>query len=285
MKNENRKLVSVGAKVVEDESFNTMILTSSTDIGVRLNNGRDGARFGPSALCFHFFKMNNHLSKVTGIRKIEVSSPVTDSFEENQKEEAKKIKRSLPDHCEHLIHIGGGHDHVYPLLLSLQKLKNIKRILIINIDAHCDTRIDSSHHSGTPFRNFDEDCALQTTLIQFGIHKYANSESTLSPLKKVKQRIVFQGDDLELDLHEYDNDESLVLLSLDADGLDSSIMRAVSAVNSKGVRLKEVFDVIDQVKKLKCKKAFGIYEYNPKYDDLSNQGAKTLAHLIYHWLD
>jgi formiminoglutamase len=287
MKNENRQLSSVAAKLVNGDNFNTMIITSSTDIGVRLNKGRDGTRLGPKALCYHFLKMNNHLTKVTGIKTVEVASQILEkeSFENSQRFEAELITRNLESASTNLIHIGGGHDHVYPLLLSLQKLKDYKKILIINIDAHCDTRVDSKSHSGTPFRNFDESCEIDSTLIQVGIHKYANSELTLTPLKKIKQKVVFQGEKLKLDLQGFDSEDAIVLLSLDSDGLDSSIMRAVSAVNSQGVQFKEVTDIMEQIKTLKCKKVFGIYEYNPKFDDLSNQGAKTLSHLIYKWLE
>jgi formiminoglutamase len=287
MKNENRQLASIAAKLVSGDNFNTMIMTSSTDIGVRLNNGRDGTRLGPKALCYHFLKMNNHLDKISGLKIVEVASKSQEqeNFESSQVAEARIISKNLESYYENLIHIGGGHDHVYPLLLSLQKLENYKKILIINIDAHCDTRVDSNNHSGTPFRNFDESCNVDSTLIQVGIHKYANSEQTLSPLKKIKQRVVLQGDKLELDLQDFNNEDSIVLLSLDSDGLDSSIMKAVSAVNSQGIQFKEVTDIMEQIKKLKCKKVFGIYEYNPKFDDLSNQGAKTLSHLIYKWLE
>jgi len=68
MKNENRQLASIAAKLVSGDNFNTMIMTSSTDIGVRLNNGRDGTRLGPKALCYHFLKMNNHLDKISGLK-------------------------------------------------------------------------------------------------------------------------------------------------------------------------------------------------------------------------
>ena len=65
-------------------------------------------------------------------------------------------------------------------------------------------------------------------------------------------------------------------------------MSAVSAVNPAGVQLKEVELIISKIKtKIKeteCKACFGIYEYNPIYDDLSNKGAKVISHLIYNWL-
>jgi formiminoglutamase len=231
--------------------------------------------------------MNNHLSKVNGIQIAEVACNTQEmiDFEKSQQKESDHITKMLSNKSDNIIHIGGGHDHVYPLLLSLQNLKDFKQIFIINIDAHCDTRVDSKNHSGTPFRNFDENCKMKTTLIQFGIHRYANSELTLSELKNIKQEVIYQGSPLEVNFDEYDNSETLILLSLDADGLDSSIMRAVSAVNSQGIKFTEVITIIDQIKKLKSKNIFGIYEYNPNFDDLSNQGAKTLSHLIYKWLE
>jgi formiminoglutamase len=53
---------------------------------------------------------------------------------------------------QNIIHLGGGHDHVYPLLKAIET--KYKKIIILNIDPHCDTRESEHNHSGTPFRQF-----------------------------------------------------------------------------------------------------------------------------------
>ena len=58
--------------------------------------------------------------------------------------------------------------------------RTAKIILIINFDAHCDTRVDDRSHSGTPFRDFDGVAKKPFHLIQIGIHEYANNDMTLS---------------------------------------------------------------------------------------------------------
>ena len=55
-----------------------------------------------------------------------------------------------------IFHLGGGHDHIYPLLMSLEKTQNYKHLKVLNLDAHLDTRTDEFAHSGTPFRQFAE---------------------------------------------------------------------------------------------------------------------------------
>lgn len=306
MKNDQRYIDSIASKVAEGntldnslENTNSIFFFSSTDEGVKRNKGRSGARFAPQTISHHFFKFNDHLKKINLIKTQEVSNLQEEisNFKNSQKKQAKQISEALNPHIKNIIHLGGGHDHVYPILRGIYDLNKYKDILIINIDAHCDTRIDTSSHSGTPFRDLDlyiasnksNSCSLD--LFQIGIHKYANSNSTLSPLTKINQTISYEHDAYEKKLEERLSkltEDSFVFLSLDADGLDSSIMRAVSAVNPNGLSQGRVCSLLEKIKQStqdsRADKAFGIYEYNPLYDDLCNQGAKVISDLIYRWL-
>src|SRR5690606_26545708 len=141
-----------------------------------------------------------------------------------------------------IAHLGGGHDHIYPLL---QALSHHKRIIVLNIDAHADTRLDSSPHSGTPFRQFASIYAGDFHLYQLGLHAWANSESTLSDLPKGKEYI-FWSDDLGKEgviagifenLRKDIDENTVVVFSLDADALSGYEIPGVSAVNGKGLNV------------------------------------------------
>ena len=62
-------------------------------------------------------------------------------------------------------------------------------------------------------------------------------------------------------------------------------MEAVSAVNPEGLPMQRVRDIFAFYQDLpQQKKIYGIYEYNPVFDNLSCKGARTLAALIYRAL-
>lgn len=279
-----------------DENTKSLILTSPTDLGVCRNGGRRGTAYGPKAI-LALLKKASLSSQIEGtICEELVSSDVEElkNFEESQKLEANKIKNAISNFKgQNIIHIGGGHDHVYPFLMGLDKAG--KKITVINIDAHMDTRQDLLPHSGTPFRQYDRDGKSELHLIQFGIHPFANSKSTVEPLKNGKMTSLFFKDirtithnftkpmavvleDLNIDK------DSQIVLSLDTDALASSIMEGVSAVNHDGFTLAHIKEIYDYFRKQNGKIITGIYEYNPVYDNLSAKGARALASLIYEQL-
>lgn len=276
------------------ENENSLILKSSNDIGVRLNGGRNGARFAPEAIINVLGKMTHHQQEFLPLKQVEVwPSTTLTNFENLQEASSDKIFEHLSHSpAKRIIHLGGGHDHAYPFLKGILNLKKYKNILIINIDAHCDTRIENFKHSGTPFRDFDQITNIPTHIIQYGIHNFANSNSTLSPLTNISETKILKSPEsfsnflshlksIPFELSE----ETFVYFSLDADALSASFMTAVSAVNHNGIELDEFNMIMEKVLSIKSEKAFGIYEYNPIYDDLSQRGARTIAGFIYQWLN
>lgn len=300
MKNNNRYLESLTPHFVNEltEKVKTLILCSSNDEGVIRNKGRNGQRYAPVAIINVLKKLNNHIDSSLPCYTEEVFEQSEEVFEAKQKKSSEKIASLIAKHLKkNILHLGGGHDHAYPFLIALELNDKIKNILILNIDAHCDTRIDDKHHSGTPFRDFAESTNKNVHLIQYGIHNYANSDSTLTPLANIKEKhfslskIKSESKNFnQLPTALFDHlpfpfgDDTFIYLSLDCDALESSIMEAVSAVNHEGIPLSHVQLLIDKVKTLQGPKAFGIYEYNPLYDNLSQKGARAICSLIYNWL-
>lgn len=269
-----------------------LFLKSSSDVGVIRNNGRNGARFAPQSFMFHFKKMTqDHDLKNWRFSEIEVSSQdkENENFHSAQAHEASLIKKTAPLKHDLLCHIGGGHDHIYPLVTALKE--DFAKIIIINIDAHADTRTDSEFHSGTPFRQLDSEIN-NFKIFQIGLHPYSNSFSTLTPLKS-EMPILWKEDcvdDLIKTFFEKITseitDKSLVVFSLDADAIKGSQMPGVSAVNADGISLEQLKKIMTHYLELPLSHSpvVGIYELNPVYDHLSGISMNTLANFIFHTL-
>jgi len=276
---------SIGALFTDDlELAKICILKSSTDIGVRRNLGRAGSRFSPKSIVNILKKMTNTDFTDSHFIEYEVSNEQSEAknFEDAQLLESSKIQKHIGKFNKY-IHIGGGHDHVFPMLKSIIETLKQKELYIINIDAHLDTRVDMQRHSGTPFRDIDKLKPKSAYLYQYGIHNFSNSHKTKTELSHINQKVFPKGDKRFFDEISKIPKDSFVFLSLDADALDSSQMQAVSAVNPNGVELEQMRDIIELVKEFK-ESMFGVYEYNPIYDDLSQKGAKNICSLIYQYL-
>lgn len=293
MKKSNQRFQhSIGAKF-RDEISEVNFLTSPSDIGVRKNLGRSGARFAPTVILNQFKKLNNHLKQdsfssfIVSDHKLEKRD-----FKIAQEKSTKEILDVLKTN-KTCIHLGGGHDHAYPMLMAIDQLDKYENILILNIDAHCDTRIDTNSHSGTPFRDYDKNGKKNFFLYQIGIHQFANSKDTLTQLERGKMFIDEFSNSFNL---EHFNqvlqnecpfkitNKTFIYLSLDSDAIHSCIMSGVSAVNHHGLDLNFICSLIDWLKLTEYKSTFGIYEYNPLFDDLSVRGARALSFLIHYYL-
>jgi formiminoglutamase len=288
-------IAALFSKSGDSNQNSCLFLKSSSDIGVIRNGGRNGARFAPQSLLSFFKKLaiNKTMSKFVFIDE-EVSNSTEEEadFHSAQDKEAQRIAHQLKTYpSSRICHIGGGHDHVYPLLIALAR--NHKKIIVVNIDAHADTRVDEHFHSGTPFRQFAQNFEGDFHLYQIGLHPFANSSSTLSPLGKGQSEILWKNNLNSSSLSDFfkrieaNVDEStLVLFSLDADALDGSVIPAVSAVNPNGLSRSELSDIWKLYSSLPFNHppVMGIYELNPIYDTLSGLSMRTIASFLYETL-
>ena len=71
------------------------------------------------------------------------------------------------------------------------------KLNIINVDAHLDTRQDLEPHSGTPFRQFDNEAKSIFELHQFGIQEEANHLTNYAPLKNGTMSVHAKNDNFE----------------------------------------------------------------------------------------
>ncbi|EQC50221.1 arginase family protein [Bacteriovorax sp. BSW11_IV] len=281
----------------ESDQGLAQFLLAKSDIGVCRNGGRRGAKYGPDAIINVFKKLADHLDKETTFNYSNViNDNCDDNFDELQKIEIENIKNSLSTkNSKNVIHIGGGHDHIYPLLKALETKHD--KILVLNIDAHLDTRVDPLFHSGTPFRQFANETKKDFKLIQLGIHDFANAKSNYNELPGKGMDIYEQSLMKEwtknftesigtyMNAITEDYSDYTFILSLDCDAISSDVMDAVSAVNHRGIPGHTVSEIFNWYKlRNQNQHYYGIYEYNPLFDTLSQKGARYLSALIYEVL-
>ncbi len=261
------------------------ILTSSCDEGVIRNGGRRGTSLAPEAILNSFKGLIAPAGEYHFLQS--ELCPSNDTFDLAQEKSYKSWMSMIPElQTAHnsFVHLGGGHDHIYPLLRALDSLKS--RLTIFNVDAHTDTRTDKWAHSGTPFRQFANTAKNPFTLYQYGAHPYSNVSANFTPLGKGQMKMFWRDSttiELTTSFKKYFEDCDIAVFSLDADALDGSDMEAVSAVNPDGFTKREIRPMFDAFKLCSAPlKIFGIYEYNPLFDNLSQKGQRYLASLIYH---
>ncbi len=270
-----------------------VILTSPFDEGVIKNAGRRGAYWGPQAI-INVLKKMIIPANVSSIYEYKTDTTILD--EQHDLLVAKKIDQLLK--TSKIVHLGGGHDKVLPVLSGLEQhlLKENQKLklTILNFDPHLDTRTDNEPHSGNPFRLFDSRAICDFNLIQIGTHPHANAPSNYSPLKKGEMQIIdfhtleSESKNFTLSGEKFFNDHlkdkigDFLLISIDADVFLSSEVEAVSAVNNKGIPVHYLSQILNVIKEqIKNPTLLGIYEYNPLYDNLSQKGARALAQIVY----
>ncbi len=313
-------IVKYQCETLED-NVQSLFMLAPSDWGCVQNFGRRGAHLGPSVLMTQLEKWSNFQINDRVLGSIEVTDLLSDqvNFVQSLNMQSDRIFQCLlKSPSSKKIHLGGGHDHIYALLTALSKLHHQhgkhgarpKKFLIVNFDPHLDTRTDEFPNSGNPFRLFfekflpsllsdktqNEAQNVQTwDLLQVGTLPYANGGLNYSPLKIGNSSHSMQVLPLSEIQHspslshfltgliKNPNDYDELILSIDADVLNAASMKAVSAVNPNGVSPERLISWCHDVMKLfpKANKTFGVYEFNPMFDDVSNSSAKTLLNIIY----
>ncbi len=274
----------------------SIILSSPCDQGVVRNGGKRGAKHGPKALLAPFLTMvaPEGLSKEQASFEVFEKLPSSKSpqdFDTLQREELEAFKEALSITAAPLkkvLHLGGGHDHIYPLACAL---KERGPLVIINIDAHLDTRPDKLHHSGTPFRQLLKE-SDDATLYQIGIHNFANGKANydgLDSMEVLPWTSEMSPSDIEALIKDklVAHKDATLILSVDCDGLDASYMPAVSAPNHNGLPANQFHAILkacqDFWSQSNAPAALGLYEFNPLFDQLSQGAARFLAQVMYRF--
>ena len=211
------------------------------------------------------------------------------NFDHFQAEQINSIKKITDNTNGFFIHLASGHDGIYPFIKAISANN---KVVVINLDAHLDTRQDKVAHSGTPFRQLANELGKKLQLIQVGIHDFANAPSnyqdvnmevvTMSQLKEKTSNMTDNKKFINDLLGPLKREPNLrVVISIDIDAIDGSEMKAVSAVNHDGIKTEFIRELLRTYKKDFEDCYVGLYEYNPLFDDLGMSGARSICSLIH----
>ncbi len=279
------------------DSANCHWISSASDWGVVHNGGRRGAAHAPSAIKAAYFKQAKRSSDWQYfIWEVSSQGDEEIDFARAQEQETLRIQNILQKFPKRaIVHLGGGHDHAYPLVKAFLETHPKKHLHVINVDAHLDTRADERPHSGTPFRQLLELYHQRLRISQVGILPSANADSNYQNLARemdiyTMKELEKACPDMSSSIYQWacthlqKKDGEIQFLSLDCDALCSQVMEAVSAVNGHGLSMPAVQALFRFYKdhNLPEEWLIGIYEMNPVYDNLSQKGAKAVSTLLYN---
>ena len=171
----------------QNKTGQSVIFCSQSDVGVIRNGGRRGASLAPSCLLNAFTNLAQQGPKTIATASSNNNDDQQD-FNQYQIKETKLLEKVIDSNPLTLIHLGGGHDLIFPFVKAISK-KYKNKIKVLNIDAHLDTRDDSWNHSGTPFRQLINQPSIDLELFQLGIQSFSNDLSSYKFDKKVQMHI------------------------------------------------------------------------------------------------
>lgn len=247
----------------------------AVDEGVRRNGGRPGAAEGPAA-CRKFLA-NMPLMGEPALWDAGDVSCLDGQLEAAQARLAAQVAATLRQGSLPLV-IGGGHEVAWGTFQGLvQARPEVKRWLIINLDAHFDLRQASAANSGTPFLQIQQWCQSMGLPFDYrvlGISAYANTRALfdradalgvrywLDESLQDAQGLAHAQQALAQDLSSCE----AVYLTTCLDVLPGAQAPGVSAPSPLGLPMAAVESVVAQVLASGKLAAFDVAELNPSLD-------------------
>lgn len=267
------------------------ILGYCCDEGVRLNQGRKGAKNGPVAIRKALGKMPNHLKPEQILVDVGDVHFVNGNLEDTQQLLSEKVTELLDNKVIPIV-LGGGHDIAYGHYNGLKNylISKNKRpsIGIINFDAHFDLRSDEKGpNSGTPFFQI----ANENTPFQYlclGIRKDANDQKLFKKASELNVTSVMQNSfriqftkEINTWIRAFMDKVDYIYLTIDLDGFSSAYAPGVSAASPLGFSPDIVLESLETIIASGKLISMDIAEMNPKYD-IDGHTSKLAASLVHH---
>lgn len=270
------------------------LLGFACDAGVRRNQGREGARQGPTAL-------RQALAGLPFPWQNIACYDVGDVFcadgrlETSQNELAEAISLL---HCQNMapILLGGGHEMAWGHYCGIVKSFPDQQIGIVNLDAHFDLRdpiTPGQGTSGSSFMQIAEHCRQQNVPFDYiclGIQPSANTAALFQRAKDLNvsfmtaQEIYSTGIATALKmLDKIIERHDKIYASLCLDCLASEFAPAVSAPQPLGLTPDQVVQLLQHLSASKKVIGLNIAELAPAYDQ-DGLTARLAASLIYHYV-
>ncbi|TDF84479.1 formimidoylglutamase [Pseudomonas sp. H9] len=276
------------------QASGTALVGLACDEGVSRNQGRSGARQGPTAL-------RKALANLAWRGQL----PVYDSgdiacldtdLEGAQQAYAERVHHLL-DQGHLPLGLGGGHEIAYASFLGLaehlRQHENQPRIGILNFDAHFDLRHAAQSSSGTPFRQIAEYCEQAGLAFDYcclGVSELNNTQALFDQAERLnvryrldRQMQPWNVPALEAFVEAFLSGIDHLYMTICLDVLPASQAPGVSAPSAHGVDLMVVEHLVRQAKASGKLRMADVAELNPSLDQdqrTARIGARLLASLI-----
>ena len=274
----------------EHPQAQAVVLGFACDEGVRRNHGRPGAANGPAALR----RMASTLPAWPGLQLADgrdVRCDDTD-LESAQTRQAERVAAAL-DRGALPLGFGGGHEiafATYRGIVQSQAGRKIKRLGILNFDAHFDLRRDQRATSGTPFLQALVDAAGRELSVSYrvlGVSETANTQALFDTARRHNVQHVLDTQLAPRDLAAQLSELAIWMASIDAlylsfclDVLPQSVAPGVSAPAPRGVGLDLIEPLLVEAAGSGKLVAADIAELNPAFDR-DNATARVAARVLW----
>jgi len=285
-----------------DDKQGICFIGFASDLGVRHNQGRLGAKQGPLALRKAISNLAWHCdSGLYDAGDIQVPASGDDPLAEAQSNYAEQVVGLLAKQ-QHVIGLGGGHEIGWASYQGCRQfLKQSKhanaKIGILNFDAHFDLRmppIDApwAGSSGTPFYQVAVDCEQRNIEFHYaclGINQSSNTKALFETANNLNVSYLLDTQcnpqsSLPL-INEFIAKLDYLYITICLDAFPASVAPGVSAPAPLGISLMFTIDSLQKIRNA-CDKnnvkwlMSDIAELNPAFD-LDNRTAKVAALLAY----
>jgi formiminoglutamase len=264
------------------EGCRVAVLGLADDLGVKLNNGRPGAKEGPTA--FRAALSRYGVAEPYGWEWPRVFDagdivPADGEDEAALHETHRRVTEAtaaIQDLGLFPIGIGGGHDLTFPFVRAVAQRIAPRKLAGVYCDAHLDVRDTAG--SGMPFRRLIEECGVGPLRV-YGLDMYANS---------TEHYRWFKEHDGHAEIGEYPDEEHFEadrdsFLSIDLDVLDAAYSPGVSAINPAGWSPWTLETWAEEAGKSPNVRCFDIMELNPRFD-IDGRTARTACYVLFEFL-
>ena len=248
------------------------------DTGVRLNGGRPGAADGPrafrAALASYGATFDLEADAPLDVRvfdagDLEPAGGGDEAALYRTHERVEAAVGALQDAGCVTVAIGGGHDLTLPSVAAVARRRG-GAVGGINLDAHLDVR--ERVGSGMPFRRLIEAGHLDPrAFVELGLGRFANEPADVEWLRARGGRLVSADAvrDGRVGLAEVFAEAlgpGAGFVSIDLDGIDAAHAPGVSALNPRGLGVRDAERVADAAGRDSRVRHFDIMELCPPHD-------------------
>lgn len=251
------------------------------DLGVRLNNGRPGAKEAPTAFRAALAKYGASDPPGWEWPQVFDAGDVT-AAEGNDEKALQETHRRVTAVVSAVLDlglipvgIGGGHDLTFPFVRAVaQRNRGLRGVYF---DAHLDVR--ETMGSGMPFRKLIEECGVAGLQV-FGASPLVNSKEHWEWFTAHGGHF---GSAAELEGGGTPMLPRPCFVSVDLDVLDSAYAPGVSALNPCGLTPAVIEKAAQAAGRSESVRCFDIMELNPVVDP-SGRTARVAAHIFLSFL-